>query len=227
MRLLLGLGWGMVVAIPLVARIGLSGARERARSLTRAEKAGKGGHLGKVVGRPGVGRPGVVGRLGVVGRVIAGIGEQRRDRRRDVSVRRDLAPAIDILAVAIGAGLTPYLGVGATAPWVPSAISHRFTTVTARVNAGSRFSEALDHVAYATPALRPLADALLASERLGAPVGPALERLAVEARADARREAETRARRVPVRLLFPLVFGVLPSFGLLTVVPALVAGMRR
>lgn len=216
MRLLLGFGWGMVVAMPLVARIGLSGARERARSLMHVEAAKKGGRLGQVSGR-----------LGLVGRVIAGIGEQRRARRRDASVRRDLAPAIDILAVAIGAGLTPYLGVRAAAPWVPPAISDRFMAVTTRVNAGSRFSEALDHVAYATPALRPLADALLASQRLGAPVGPALERLAVEARADARREAETHARKVPVRLLFPLVFGVLPSFGLLTVVPALVAGMRQ
>lgn len=216
MRLLLGLGWGVVVAMPLVVRIGFSGTRERALSLTRAKRANEGGRLWQVIGR-----------LGLVGRVVAGTAEQRRARRRDAVVRRDLAPAIDILAVAIGAGLTPYLGVSAAAPWVPPAISDRFMAVTARVHAGSRFSEALDHVAYATPALRPLADALLASQRLGAPVGPALERLAVEARADARREAETHARKVPVRLLFPLVFGVLPSFGLLTVVPALVAGTRH
>jgi hypothetical protein len=32
---------------------------------------------------------------------------------------------------------------------------------------------------------------------------------------------------VPVRLLFPLVFLVLPAFGLLTVVPALLSGLAR
>jgi tight adherence protein C len=74
------------------------------------------------------------------------------------------------------------------------------------------------------PSLRPLVDALLASERYGAPVGVALARLAVEQRAAVRRRAEARARTVPVRLLFPLVFLVLPAFGLLTVVPALLAG---
>lgn len=217
MRLILGLGWGLLLATPLIARIGLSAPRERARLLARA-------------GGPDVklrSRRRRWGRLGLVGRVVTGLTEHRWAGRRDACVRRDLAPAIDVLAVAIGAGLTPYLGVDAAAPWVPPAISERFTSVTRRVNAGSRFSEALDHVAGATPALRPLADALLASERLGAPVGPALERLAVEARADTRREAETRARKVPVRLLFPLVFGVLPSFGLLTVVPALIAGTRH
>ena len=52
-------------------------------------------------------------------------------------------------------------------------------------------------------------------------------RLADEARAAARRRAETRARVLPVKLLFPLVFLVLPAFGLLTVAPALLSAMSR
>ena len=75
--------------------------------------------------------------------------------------------------------------------------------------------------------MRPLADALLASDRLGAPVGPALARLAAEQRAEVRRHAEAHARRVPVRLLLPLAFVVLPAFGLLTVIPTLLAGFSR
>jgi tight adherence protein C len=77
------------------------------------------------------------------------------------------------------------------------------------------------------PELRGLADALLASDRLGAPVGPALARLATEERAALRRRAEAHARRVPVRMLFPLVFLVLPAFGLLTLAPALLSGFAR
>jgi tight adherence protein C len=92
---------------------------------------------------------------------------------------------------------------------------------------GDSFSGALDSLAAATPRLRPLADALLASDRLGAPVGDALARLAAEERSALRRRAETAARTVPVRLLFPLVFLVLPAFGLLTVVPTLVSGLAR
>ena len=56
---------------------------------------------------------------------------------------------------------------------------------------------------------------------------PQLARLADEERAALRRRAETHARRVPVKLLFPLVFLVLPAFVLLTVVPGLVAGLQR
>ena len=43
----------------------------------------------------------------------------------------------------------------------------------------------------------------------------------------ATRRAEAHARRIPVRLLFPLVFLVLPAFVLLTVVPGLAAGLGR
>ena len=70
-----------------------------------------------------------------------------------------------------------------------------------------------------------MTDVLLASDRLGAPAGPALTRLAHDVRTDLRRRAEARARTLPVKLLFPLVFLVLPAFGLLTVVPALLTAL--
>jgi tight adherence protein B len=65
---------------------------------------------------------------------------------------------------------------------------------------------------------------LLLSERTGAPVAPLLARLAATGRDDARRDALTWARRLPVRLLFPLVFLILPAFLLMTVAPVLLAG---
>ena len=77
-----------------------------------------------------------------------------------------------------------------------------------------------------SPTLRPLADALRTSARLGTPAAPALARLATEVRADVRRRAEARARTVPVRLCFPLVLCVLPAFALLTVVPVVLSGLR-
>jgi len=45
-------------------------------------------------------------------------------------------------------------------------------------------------------------------------------------RRDRRRKAEEAARRIPVKLLFPLVGCTLPAFALLTVAP-LIAGAVR
>jgi len=92
---------------------------------------------------------------------------------------------------------------------------------------GVTLADSLDSLAAGEAALAPVADVLALSARSGAPTADLLERLADEARADLRRRAEAHARRVPVRLLFPLVFLVLPAFGLLTVVPALLAGLRQ
>ena len=51
------------------------------------------------------------------------------------------------------------------------------------------------------------------------------ERLAEDARRTELRRAETRARRVPVLLLFPLVLCILPAFALLTVAPLLASAV--
>ena len=72
----------------------------------------------------------------------------------------------------------------------------------------------------------PLASALRGAARYGAPLGASLERVAVDARILRRRRAEEDARRLPVQLLFPLVLCVLPAFGLLAVVPLLLASLR-
>jgi tight adherence protein C len=71
-----------------------------------------------------------------------------------------------------------------------------------------------------------LAHALADHLRYGVPLGPTLDRLGSELRLDRRRRAEQDARRVPVRLLAPLVACVLPAFALLTVVPLLAASLR-
>jgi len=97
----------------------------------------------------------------------------------------------------------------------------------AAVEYGRRLADALEEEAGVSPPLRPVLEVLLASERLGAPVGPTLARLAADGRARLRRAALARARTLPVRLLFPLVFLVLPAFLLLTVGPVLLAGLRH
>jgi tight adherence protein C len=71
-----------------------------------------------------------------------------------------------------------------------------------------------------------LAHVLADHLRYGVPLVPGLERLGLELRLHRRRRAEEEARRVPLRLLAPLLTCVLPAFGLLTVVPLLVASLK-
>jgi hypothetical protein len=93
-----------------------------------------------------------------------------------------------------------------------------------RVALGSSFAQAIGELATESPPLAPTARALLAAYH-GAPVEALVVRLADDARQAIRRTGELRARRMPVLLLFPLVFLVLPAFVLLSVAPALLAGL--
>jgi tight adherence protein C len=153
--------------------------------------------------------------------------DRRLRKRHHAALLRGIPLTVDLLALGVTAGLTPYLALCAACHAVPDAVAEPLQSAIDRVGTGTRLAVALDQAVADEPALRPVVSALLASERLGAPVGPALLRVAAESRAAARRRAEVHARRVPVRLLFPLVFLVLPAFALLTVVPAVASGFAR
>jgi pilus assembly protein TadC len=219
--LALGLAWGALAATPLAMRA----RRQRVDLRLRP--------LRPVCAAPARTPPVLLRRVvdplsrSVAGRVLAGARARHRARRDGAVLGAELPVTLDLLGVAVGAGCTPYLAVDTAARWAPPGMAARLAGVRDACALGATFAEALDDVAARAPPLRPLADALLASDRLGAPVGPALAHLATEQRAELRRHAETHARRAPVRLLFPLVFVVLPAFGLLTVIPTLLAGFSR
>ena len=128
---------------------------------------------------------------------------------------------------AIGAGLTVPLALRAVGPLAPAPFGEAIEATLAEVDIGLRTADALESLpSRLGEAVRPLSAALMASERYGVPLAASLERLADEVRRERRRHAEAAARRVPVKLLFPLVFCSLPALALLSVAP-LIAGALR
>lgn len=148
-------------------------------------------------------------------------------RRHLAAIAADLPDVVDLLVLAVGAGLTVRLAVAAVARRSPGPLGAELARAGEEADLGRRLADALDDLPErAGEATRPLVAALIASERYGAPLGPGLERLAHEVRADRRRRAEEAARKVPVKLLFPLVSCTLPAFGLLTVAPLIASAVR-
>jgi Flp pilus assembly protein TadB len=212
---LLGVAWGLAGALPLFRRARRDRVRRRATDLGRARPARIPSFRGRAL--PG-------GRIALVATAPL-----RRKRRREQmhALDRGLPLALDVVTMAARAGHTPRLALAAASPWCPPVVGTAFDAVEARCRLGESFADALDDLGRHEPALRSLTDALAVADRSGAPVADLLARLADDARQSLRRRAEAHARRMPVRLLFPLVFLVLPAFGLLTVVPAVVTGLRN
>lgn len=152
---------------------------------------------------------------------------RRRTSQRSDAVRRSLPDLVDLLRLSTTGGLSLPLAHAAVAPRMPPPLGPALEAADAAAEAGAGRADVL------LACLRPLGDraAALAQVladhlRYGVPLGPALDRLALELRLDRRRHAEQVARRVPVRLLAPLVLCTLPAFALLTVVPLLGASLQ-
>ena len=158
---------------------------------------------------------------------IPGFRAARAERRRLAALAADVPDVVDLLVLAVGAGLTVRLAVTAVARRATGPLAAHLGRVMEEASLGRRLADALDDVPErAGEAVRPLVAALVASERYGASLSGGLERLADELRRDRRRHAEEAARKVPVKLLFPLVTCTLPAFGLLTVAPLIASAIR-
>jgi tight adherence protein C len=165
--------------------------------------------------------------LALVAWAVPGMKARRTERRRLAALAADLPDVVDLLVLAVGAGLTVPLAVRSVARRAPGPLGAELVRVCDEASLGRRLGDALDDLpARAGEACRPLVAALVASDRYGAPLGPGLERMAHEVRADRRRRAEEAARKIPVKLLFPLVSCTLPAFALLTVAPLIASAVR-
>jgi tight adherence protein C len=148
--------------------------------------------------------------------------KRRRQREATEAVLDELPDVVDLLRLATGAGLSlplalPMVGRHGAGPV-------REVLAAAQADRARPLGDALvAHLDPLGPGATRLARALADHLRYGAALEPRLAQVGLEARADRRRHAEIDARRVPVRLLLPLVLCALPAFGLLTVVP-LIAG---
>jgi tight adherence protein C len=150
----------------------------------------------------------------------------RAARASTRALRDSLPDAVDLLALACTAGLSLSLAHPLVAAQVPAPLGPALVAADASARAGRPRADALrDHLAPLGERAQALAQVLADHLRYGVPLLPALERTGLELRLERRRAAEVDARRVPIRLLGPLVSCVLPAFALLTVVPLLAASL--
>lgn len=150
----------------------------------------------------------------------------RRRRARLAQLDAAVPELAELLLVALGAGAAPHQALGRVARWAPPVLAPELDRAAAMLAAGRPLAEVLDRLGRLSPALAVLTGEVAAAVRTGAPLAEVLSRLADDGRRLARQESEAAARRLPVVLLFPLTCCILPAFGLLTVGPALAAGLR-
>ena len=152
------------------------------------------------------------------------LARRRDDRRRAVATETAFPDFVDLLVLTVRSGCTPVQAFRSLADVAPAPLRPAVVAVVSRIDGGERFADAVSTLpAMLGATAQQLGDALALADRHGTPLAPTLDRLADDARARRRRNAEVAARQLPIRLSFPLVGCTLPSFVLLTIVP-LMAG---
>ena len=140
-----------------------------------------------------------------------------RRRSRSSDPGDDEAALAELTALGLSAGLTFSAAADAAAIAVPGEASLRLLRAL-RVGGGTDGNTADD-------------DGLMIVVRralsTGAPLQPAVSGYATTLRNEERSRELNAARRLPVKLLFPLALLILPGFLLLTVGPALLGGLQR
>ena len=150
----------------------------------------------------------------------------RAARRQRVAIERDLPAAIDLLVLSVRAGLTPFQAVRELATSSDGAISDAFSEVVRRTERGQPFADALTALGELLGAQAGgLADVIATNDRHGLPLAQVLDQLTTEVRNARQRFDQAEARKLPVRLAFPLVVCTLPSFVLLAIAPAVIAAL--
>jgi tight adherence protein C len=161
--------------------------------------------------------------IAVLARIGRPVRAARRERR---DVERSLPEAMDLLVLGVRAGLTPAQAVAELSRIGPGCTRHAFGLVTHRTDRGMSFPDALGAIAETLgPIAAGLTDVIATADRYGLPLGPMLDQLANEAREARRRLDQAEARKLPVRLSFPLVTCTLPAFVLVAIAPAVIAAL--
>lgn len=154
--------------------------------------------------------------------------EARAGARRRHAMDAEIPQLLDLLAAGSAAGLSAVAGFQRSVQALRGPLGRELKASLDAVAVGARWRTELSAVTerLALPDLRRAMAVLTRTETLGTSLTGATRDLAADVRSSRRAAVAERARAAPVKMLFPLVFLVLPAFLLLTVVPVLLTTVR-
>ncbi|MCW2826987.1 MAG: type secretion system family protein [Marmoricola sp.] len=141
---------------------------------------------------------------------------------RSEKLQRALPDAIDLLTISVESGLGFDAACAQVARNTEGPLSEEFARMLQEMQIGRGRSEALRSLAERTnlPDLRSFVSAMVQADAFGIPVGQVLRVQSSEIRVKRRQWAEEMAQKVPVKILVPLIFCILPCLFIAVLGPA-------
>jgi tight adherence protein C len=141
---------------------------------------------------------------------------------RNERIRRDLPDSMDLLTISVEAGLPFDAALSQVARNTRGPLAEELFRVLQEMQIGLARIDALRAVAERTNVaeLRGFVTAMVQADTFGIPVANVLRVQARDLRVKRSQRAEEMAQKVPVKILFPLIFCILPALFIVVMGPA-------
>jgi tight adherence protein C len=158
----------------------------------------------------------------VVGFLLPDFWLGSRVRQRQAAILRSLPDALDMLTICVDAGAGLESSMQRISQKWRNEISTEFGKVVAEVALGLTRREALQNLAKRADMtdVGSFVAVLLQADQFGLSIANVLHTQSEQMRTRRWQRAEEEARKVPVKLLFPLVFLIMPAMFAVTIGPA-------
>lgn len=154
-----------------------------------------------------------------------------RQSKRQTDITLSLPDALDLLVICVEAGQglnAALIKVGKEMAFTSPALSADLMIVNNEMRAGVSRTQALRNLSLRTGVddVRSLVAVMIQSDRFGTSVAQALRIHSDSLRTRRRQRAEEKARKAPIKLLFPLVFCIFPELLVVILAPGMLQLFR-
>lgn len=162
---------------------------------------------------------------GTAGFFLPDVWIARKGERRQEEIRRDLPETIDLMAIAVQAGMGLEGAIELVSRKLPGPLGEELHRLLQEVQLGASRKQALQKLRDRTEVaeLSTFAMALIQADTIGSPIADVLQTHAREMRLVRRQRAREIAAKLPVKLLFPLLLFIFPALMVIVIGPAIVA----
>lgn len=146
---------------------------------------------------------------------------------RSEKMQKELPDALDLMTISVEAGLAFDAALSRVAKNTDGPLAGEFARVLQEMNIGMGRTQAMRDLGERThiPELKSFVTSMVQADAFGIPIGQVLRVQSNEMRVKRRQRAEEKAQKVPVKILFPLMFCILPTLFIAVIGPGIITMM--
>jgi tight adherence protein C len=159
--------------------------------------------------------------VGAIGYVLPSAQIKAMAAKRQKTIRRQLSDVMDLLTISVEAGLGFDAALAQVTKNVPGPLAEEIGRLLQEAQIGVSRPDSFRHLAERTnvPELQGFVLSMIQADMFGVSIANVLRAQSQELRHKRRQRAEETAQKIPVKLLFPMIFMVLPALFIIVLGP--------